>query len=522
MYLLSHSALLLTCTRIKPNNVVVNQLFGGFTGLSLIPLTFDWTYVSSYLQDPLLAPAHAHINTLIGLFIFVIITTLGVSFTNTWYGDYLPINTSTTFDNTQSAYNVTRILGPNYTFDLAKYKQYSPMFLAPTFALNYGLSFAALTAALVHTAIFHGKEIIYRLKAGRSQEPDIHLKLILKYAPCPDWWYGILLVLSIVLGLGTVLGYDSQLPWWAYFVSLLVAFVFTVPACLIYGLTNIQLSLNVISPFLAGYMIPGRPIGVMIFKVYSTIIVGQAQYFSGDLKLAHYMKVPPRTAFTAQIVAAIWGSIVQIAVMNWTLGNIPDVCSRLQTGHFTCPNGRAFFSNSITWGVIGPHRMFGPGSIYSAIHYYWLVGAALPIIFYFLMRAAPKSPLRYLNAPVMLGAMAWLPPASPLSFSSWAIFGLVFNFWIMRRWPGWWDRYNYLTAAGLDSGLIISTVVIFFAITFKDYPLPNWWGNVKPYETMVCVFQSPSGRGADLLQDYLNTAMRKTVAEGETFGPKSW
>lgn len=29
---------------IKPNNVIVNQLFGGFTGLALIPLTFDWTY----------------------------------------------------------------------------------------------------------------------------------------------------------------------------------------------------------------------------------------------------------------------------------------------------------------------------------------------------------------------------------------------------------------------------------------------------------------------------------------------
>lgn len=28
---------------IRPNNVVLNQLFGGFTGLSLIPITFDWT-----------------------------------------------------------------------------------------------------------------------------------------------------------------------------------------------------------------------------------------------------------------------------------------------------------------------------------------------------------------------------------------------------------------------------------------------------------------------------------------------
>jgi hypothetical protein len=29
----------------------------------------------------------------------------------------------------------------------------------------------------------------------------------------------------------------------------------------------------------------------MIFKVYSTIVLGQAQTYSQDLKLAHYMKV---------------------------------------------------------------------------------------------------------------------------------------------------------------------------------------------------------------------------------------
>ena len=89
---------------------------------------------------------------------------------------------------------------------------------------------------------------------------------------------------------------------------------------MIYGITNIMLSLNILSPFLAGYMIPGKPIGVMIFKVYSTIVLGQAQTFSQDLKLAHYMKIPPRTAFIAQLVATVWASIVQVAVMNWTLG----------------------------------------------------------------------------------------------------------------------------------------------------------------------------------------------------------
>jgi hypothetical protein len=86
------------------------------------------------------------------------------------------------------------------------------MFLAPTFAINYGLSFAALTAAIVHTFIFNGKEVWYRLKAARNQEPDIHMKLVNKYTECPDWWYGVLFVLSLALGLATVLGFSTQLP----------------------------------------------------------------------------------------------------------------------------------------------------------------------------------------------------------------------------------------------------------------------------------------------------------------------
>ncbi|CZR64334.1 related to small oligopeptide transporter, OPT family [Phialocephala subalpina] len=494
-------------TWIKPNNVIVNQLFGGYTGLSLIPITFDWTYVSGYLSDPLLAPVHALYNTLAGLIVFVILSAIGISYTNTFYSDYLPMSTSTTYDNTQSSYNVSKILTPEYTFNITEYKSYSPMFLAPTFILNYGLSFAALTAAIVQTVLFNGSEVWYRFKAARNQEPDIHMKLMKKYNEAPDWWYGALFVLSIALGLATTLGFDSQLPWWGFFVSNIIGLVFIIPTCMILATTNIMLSLNVISPFLAGFMIPGKPIGVMMFKVFSTITLGQAQTYCGDLKLAHYMKVPPKTVFWCQIVASIWACFVQIAVMNWTLGAIDGVCTQTQSSHFTCPNGRTFFSSSIVWGVIGPERMFGPGHIYSSINWYWLLGALLPVAFYLLMRYFPRSPLRLLNAPVMLGAMAWLPPATPLSFSTWVIFGLLFNEYLRSKYPGWWHHYNYITAAGLDSGLVISTIIIFFAITLPNVTIPQWWGNVGVYNTLDASYD----------------AVRKMVnaTAGEYFGPRA-
>jgi hypothetical protein len=57
-----------------------------------------------------------------------------------------------------------------------------------------------------------------------------------------------------------------------------------------------------------------------------------------------------------------------------------------------CTNRRA--------GVIGPQRIFGPGSIYTPILYFWLLGALLPVAFYLLMRFFPRSKARFLNAPV--------------------------------------------------------------------------------------------------------------------------
>ena len=109
-------------TWIKPNNVIINQLFGGWTGLSLIPITFDWTQVTGYILSPLTTPWFTQANTLIGMVIFFWFTTIGLHYSGHWYGAYLPISDSNSYDNTASAYNVTKILTPEFTLDLDKYQ----------------------------------------------------------------------------------------------------------------------------------------------------------------------------------------------------------------------------------------------------------------------------------------------------------------------------------------------------------------------------------------------------------------
>lgn len=118
-------------------------------------------------------------------------------------------------------------------------------------------------------------------------------------------------------------------------------------------------------------VVPGRPIAMMMFKTYGYITMAQALGFIQDLKLGHYMKVPPRTMFKAQVVATVWSCIIQIAVMNWALANIDGICETGQPDHYSCPGGHVFYTASVIWGLIGPARIFSPGAVYQDLMCTW-------------------------------------------------------------------------------------------------------------------------------------------------------
>lgn len=491
---------------IAPQNAVVNQIFGGVSGLGLIPITFDWTVITGFLTSPLIYPFFAIANMLAGVIIFFLFTALGVAYTNGFYSEYLPMQDSHSYDNTGNLYNVSRVMTPEITLDQAAYEAYSPLFLSTNFGICYGVSFATISAIVVHTALYNGKEIWERFKLARNQDADIHLKMMRKYKDSPEWWYYVLYVVLFALSMVTVLYWKTHLTWWAFIVCMILPVIFLVPIGMVQAITNWQIGLNVITEFMVGYMLPGRPIAVMIFKCYGYIGMAQALYFLQDLKMGHYMKVPPRTMWFAQCIAVFWSSIVQVAVYNWAMKNIPNICSDDQADSYTCPGAKVFYVASVVWGAVGPARIFGPGQVYGVLQWYWLLGALLPVTSYLMARKWPKSWLRYVHWPLMLGGTGWIPPATVYIYMCWGVVGIVFNYFVKRRWRGWWLQYNYITSAALDTGLFISTIVIFFTLYLTNTKPPQWWGNVTIYETM----------------DMTDTAVRKVLPEGETFGPKTW
>lgn len=161
---------------------------------------------------------------------------------------------------------------------------------------------------------------------------------------------------------------------------------------------------------------------------------------------------------------------------------------------------------SVIWGLIGPARIFSPGQIYSALFWFFGLGAIAPIIFYFGARKWPASPIKYLMAPLIFGGAGSIPPATPLNYLSWGLVGYIFQKVIRQKYFGWWSRLNYLTSSGLDLGLALSTLFIFFAFTMNNIEGPVWWGNTIVSATM----------------DAQDTAVQAVVAPGQHFGPDVW
>ncbi|KAF4461559.1 Sexual differentiation process isp4 [Fusarium albosuccineum] len=493
-------------TWIAPQNPVVNQLFGGQTGLSLLPITFDWTQVAGYVGSPLIPPWHAIANTLIGVGTFFIVCSSLLHYGGAWYAEYLPMSDSSTYDNTGAPYNTTRILTPEFTLNEEEYQAYSPLFISTTFAMAYGLSFAAISSLVVYTYLHNGKQIWQQWRNSNKEKPDIHMKLMNKYKEAPTWWYMSLFAGMLVIGFYTVLGFPTNLTWWAFLLAIAISFSFALPIGIIQAVTNTQIGLNVLTEFIYGYIQPGRPLALMLFKTYGYITMAQALRFVSDLKFGHYMKIPPRTMFLTQVVATTFSCFIQIVVLNLALNNIEDVCEPHQVDHFTCPGGRVFFAASIIWGLLGPARMFSPGQVYSGLFAFFVIGAITPVIIYVLAKRWPRSPVRYLMAPLIFGGAGSIPPATPLNYLSWGIVGFVFQFWIKKRHFRWWTRLNFLTSSALDLGLALATLFIFFAFTLHGIEPPKWWGNDIVSTTM----------------DIQGTAVQMHVPEGQRFGPESW
>ncbi|KAF1921156.1 OPT oligopeptide transporter protein-domain-containing protein [Ampelomyces quisqualis] len=534
-------------TWFAPRSVIVANLFGTVSGLGLFPVTFDWAQIA-YIGSPLVTPFWAAMNIVGGLVLVMWLAAPIMYYMNVMYSAYMPILSAAVWDNRGKPYDVSKILTEDFMFDESAYNNYSRVYLPMTYVLSYALQFAALTALLSHTGLWHGKDIwrqwrrswaeirkesaaeyqpfrssgnessrpasptMYRVRSRTTSEPemedlltaqDVHNRLMQKYDDVPLLWYILTGVIMAAVGVYVVEYYPVHLPWYGLLLALGIGAVLFIPIGIVMAITNQQSSIYLICQLICGVIFPGRPVANMVFTTFGYISSTQGLKFASDLKLGHYMKIPPRILFKLQLSVTIISSLAQIGVLNWMLNHIPGICTPQAINGFNCPIARVHFNGSILWGVVGPKRFFGPGALYRPLVWAFLVGAISPVPIWYLARHNRRSILRKINPAVVFGSLSWIPPATGLNFSVWAIVCYIFNYEIKNRRKEWWKKYNMMLSAALDSGLAFGVVVIFFGIVY-----PGWMSGFKWWGTEVYK------QGCDW-----QACPYKTLGKGETFGP---
>jgi OPT family small oligopeptide transporter len=491
---------------IFSKSVTAQQLGSGMRGLGLGAFTLDWTAVSSFLFSPLVSPFFATANILAGFVLFLYgVVPAAYWGLNLYNARRFPLFSSHLFMFNGTSYDINDIVNDRFEIDMDAYQQRGRINMSTLFALTYGLSFAAIAATVTHVALFHGKEIYRRFRASQKQEkPDAHTRLMKKnYEDAPGWWFHSLLMLSVAVSLilCTVLKKEVQLPWWGLLFACAMAFVFTLPVSIITATTNQTPGLNVLSEYVIGLILPGKPIANVCFKVYGYMSMSQAVSFLQDFKLGHYMKIPPKSMFLVQFVGTIVAGTVNLAVAYWLLGSIPNICQDAllpADSPWTCPSDRVFFDASVIWGLVGPRRIFGALGNYGALNWFFLIGAAGPAIVYALHKAFPgQTWIRMINLPVLIGSTAAMPPATAVNYNSWLLIGIAFNFFVFRYRKKWWERYNYILSAALDAGVAFMGVLLYFTLSMENRNI-SWWGTGGEH----CPLAScPRARGVNLGAD---------------------
>ncbi|KAJ1547631.1 hypothetical protein HK405_005327 [Cladochytrium tenue] len=503
------------------NPDVLRVLGSAYNGLGFLSFSFDWSLISWW--NPITTPLWAVINQFVGLWFFAWVLT-PIFWAKSMYGkDYelgaLPsegpngsgifpighaMNTAALM-NRNGSYVKSRWFVDTSSLTLKEdyYQEQQPIYISTWFANIYLTSFITFTACLVHVGLWYGKDVWHRFRTAMSEldKHDIHAKLMDAYPDVPDWWYIILLVATLIMGIAVCQWGGFQLPWWGVLLGFALAAISILPIGTIQAISGQQIGLNVISEFMIGLILPGRIGAVMAFKTFSYMAMYQGLFLVQDLKLGHYMKIPPRAMFTVQLFSTILAVVVNIFTSFIIYEGFGRTTDHVIEGDDTSPlvwkiqtdppvgwtaNGYNVFLNAgAIWGAIGPARFFGPGSPYVNTLYGFLVGAVLPIFPYFMHKWQPHSFWHLVNVPLL--TITSLDPGQTMSFLTTPVlvaFGV--NYFLKKFHHAWWKKYAYVMSAGLDGGTAIALTVTFLAFSVQADAtyFPKW--ALNRYDVELC------------------------------------
>lgn len=459
----------------KPSSAALSQVFGVKTGLGLFPLTFDWSQITS-LNNPLTTPFWS-VCCIFGSFVFWIwIVMPGLYYQNHWQTAHLPIMTSSIYDLNGESYQATKVVDEKWKLDYSKFKQYSPVMLPIAFLMNLALGLASFSAMMVQFILKFRSEVIIPLK-NRKCHSDSHNVEMYKYKR----FHGSIYILVSVIGLGLGFAFcegfeDSQISSGGLIVSILIGGCLFVPLALIESRANMNINLAPFFEIISAFWYEGQPLTLLYFYCFGFSTLQHAMHTSQSAKVGHYMRVPPRITMTVLLVASIWSSLVSPSVAGYVVTHIDDICTPDAANNMTCRKTKTQFNTHLVWGLFG-NKLFSHGGRYSWVLYFFLVGGLTSLIHFILIKFKPNGFWRRFNPILFFGGAANIPSVTGFNFSTWFVVAGIFNFYIHRRFVQWWRKYNLVMAIGLDCGLAIAAIIIYFCIVYTGVSEKiQWWG----------------------------------------------
>jgi hypothetical protein len=251
MLIPSHSVLIgvsVFCLANK-NSLTFTRLFGGSNGnegLGILSLSFDWQYISN--PSPLWYPLQTLFNSFVG-YILCIAVFVGVYYGNIWDAQKFPFLSQSLFNGEASngtsfeVFNQTAVINPEGKVDLGLVSENGGLpYFTSTFAIYILATNLSITATFSHLLLWNYNDIKsawsflspanlkHAVNPARwnwrfwkkdnatwggadDKEEDPHYQLMLAYDDAPNWWYLVVLVLSVTIGLVMIYLTKSTLPY---------------------------------------------------------------------------------------------------------------------------------------------------------------------------------------------------------------------------------------------------------------------------------------------------------------------
>ncbi|KAF3912918.1 hypothetical protein AA313_de0208742 [Arthrobotrys entomopaga] len=491
------------------NSAVFTHLFGGSNGnegLGLLSWCMDWQYIGT---DSLILPMNTLVNQLIG-YIGCVILTIVAYYCNVWNAKQFPLLAQDLFSADGTVYNQTEILGPGNEVDPAKLEAYGLPWFATSNALSLFTFNIAVTAGVVHIILWNWsdirdmfvwatptgfKNIVAKLRAKdgwkfwqgshnveetSGTEGDPHFAAMLAYKEAPVWWYTVVLIIAVVLGLVCNYQQRTGLPWWAFLIACLISYVLLIFFAPLYGITGFYYQPTTAVQMIGGYLVPGKPVANMMFTLYGSNSLVQAIFMLQDLKLSQYAKLPPRATFLAQVLGTCLGAIINWVMMNSIVKNKRDILLSVEgTNIWSGQNVQTYNAQAVAWGGASA-KLFSRGGTYELVPIGLAIGAIVPVPFYIGHKYFPKLRLDYINTFVITSWLGWLSVGINSSLLPYFLLGFFAQFYLRRYKAVFFAKYNLIVNAAIAGGVQIIVFILTFAVfggSGEAHNFPEWWGN---------------------------------------------